>query len=47
MENCEKTFNERRVESKHSLTANQYSTAGVSHLFSVLQIFHLASWDIG
>jgi len=31
-----KTINKRIVESKHSLTANQYS-AGVSHMFSVLK----------
>jgi len=31
MKNCEYNFIKRRVESKHSLTAN-----GVSHVFSVL-----------
>jgi len=49
MNNCENKFYKRIVESKHSLTANQFSKAGVSNLFFVLLVEYLnpASWDMG
>jgi len=44
MKNCEYNYQNRRVESKHSFTVDQYS-ARVSHLFSVLYISPAKLWS--